>query len=247
MKAKTALLSIDYDFFIREDPLWDFGHSEGLNAGPLGGAIWFSRYMALDLFEETDPDTYADFQPIQIVEALRQKGFAFPEEKIPVGVGDSHRHALEYLTRLGQPDVLINIDAHHDCYEPRGEEVECDTWLTEMIDKWGVEVAQIYPGWKDQAWDPAPVRPMSIHAWPEWVPAKEGSPLVVQGIYVSRSGTWVPPHHDPGFLDMVDRIRSIGTVEVVEETPLRPHPHPRGVAEAHHRMRNLRHTPPPRR
>jgi hypothetical protein len=46
-------LSIDFDFFIKEDPMWDFGHNESilfLNFSPL----WQIRYADYDLVKETD-------------------------------------------------------------------------------------------------------------------------------------------------------------------------------------------------
>ena len=42
------ILSIDFDYFIREKILWDFGHSEE-QPGLFGDVVWQIRYGNVDL------------------------------------------------------------------------------------------------------------------------------------------------------------------------------------------------------
>lgn len=221
-----ALLSIDFDFFIREDPLWDFGHSETL-FGPhdlLGQAVWMIRYRGVALHQETDPARHADFLPKEILGALAGKGVHLAEGT-PITVADSHRHAFDDFMEYAHspPDMVLNLDAHHDLYPADGRGVQCDNWATHLVDEWSeaTKFVQIYPRWKNVEVDQDPSREVSTTRWADWKPEV---PISVAGVFVARSGSWVPPHHDEGFFRMLEALETKGELSFVEEVAKRKAP-----------------------
>jgi hypothetical protein len=187
-------LSIDFDWFIRDLPEWDFGHSERGMIARMQDVLWHSRYASFDLHAETDPARYADVHPLQFITALEARGMDLNHIERLV-VADSHRHAAEWAD--GQ---IVSIDAHHDLYKEVEDTVECDNWLVAAIDN-GAQATVVYPKWKPIADDPVPVRPAQQIQWADWHP----EPVRVAQVFVCRSSSWVPPHHDALFEAFVNQ------------------------------------------
>lgn len=197
-------LSIDFDFFIREKPMWDWGHKEGqtfYNFAPL----WLIRYsnLNLDIVKETNIDTYADFNPIDIVEALESKGFDLTGVK-ELGYGDSHVYAL-YAFKDTEAGVMINIDAHHDMW-PIGEYLDCGNWITFLI---SVElyssIRLVYPKWLNGSALKSLKMKKGSMSWD----MLDGTGLEVNRIYFCKSGSWVPPHHDKIYIAAFQELSKV--------------------------------------
>lgn len=213
-------LSIDFDFFVREDPMWDFGHSEHLPHQ----MVWPIRYRTTNLYKETDIETFADFQPGQTLNALRDKKLRLtPTEegeenrgqkvasKRQIGVADSHRHALNFFERFQPPDRLVSLDAHHDLFNE--EKPDCSNWLTHLMDRWNdTATTVVYPGWKDMDLDGEPIRNAQRMRWENWVPRESR----IRHIFLGRSAAWVPPHHDKQFLKLVAHLSGWGQLQELE-------------------------------
>lgn len=213
-EIKTVDLSIDFDFFIREDPLWDFGHSEV--EGPMGAffltTLWDVRYSTINLYEETDILKYADFRPQAIFTSLQRKG-VWLSDKAHAGFAESHKEALPFFRgALNPPDVFINVDAHHDLYsDPEGRTANCGNWLTALYDQWsshGTRFLQLYPRWKNMRNDGTPVRPIEMTTFKKWEGFKDAAYLI-RNVFFCRSGAWVPPHHDDAYFATVSMIAQL--------------------------------------
>lgn len=212
-KVKVVDVSIDFDFFVREDFLWDWGHTEHPIDSPMFMLfmqnIWDLRYREQNLHELTDMKKYADFKPQEIFTQLRDRGI-LAGDKMQLGISESHRDGLVHFGgALSPPDMFINIDAHHDLYtEPKERGVDCGNWITSLYDRWkpkkDVQFVQLYPVWQKRGSDATPVdqhananREVEAYYFHNWRGMK--GPGVIRNIFFCRSGEWVPPHHDECF------------------------------------------------
>ena len=197
---KTVDLSIDFDFFIREKAIWDFGHRE--NSLFLNG-IWDIRYSQIDLVRETDIKTFADFEPYQIMSKLEEKGLKITKNT-EFFLCESHLGIVTAF-RGNNADMLISMDAHHDmfggaiepCIEIDGSKIDCGSWLNFFTDKkYYKKVLIVYPKWKDINDDLGKLKiPHKIVKWDK-LPKND---YEVKRVFLCRSGCWVPPHHDKDF------------------------------------------------
>jgi hypothetical protein len=205
------------DFFTREDPLWDWGHNEE-NKALFLMMIWGIRYANLDLYTETDPAIYADFSPDfkSLFTALQGKGLYLDNHRTgQLGYADSHEWAYSFfLSKTRQffkrsqayrspPDVLLNIDAHHDCFGSRTQ-LHCGNWLRLYEQECpGTKIVQLYPKWKDPGDDAEPnCKAVEIHRMVDWPGLDEQHRI--RHVFICRSGCWTPPHHDDNFVKMVN-------------------------------------------
>ena len=223
---RIADVSIDFDFFVRENPYWDFGHVESRF---FLTQAWDIRYTAIDLFTETAYERYADFLPAQLTGQLQSKGYRFdalPKSKRRFGTAESHRHAFKFLRRSPPPDVLLSLDAHHDLWatDVTGPALAQD-WLVHLATKWTTtDIHVIYPAWKDMALDgPPSITGPTLHQWAAFPTATE--PTAIRHVFLCRSGAWVPPHHDPTVLALGSELYSLsGQYTEMEPMIVRPQP-----------------------
>ena len=194
------VLSVDFDFFVRENPMWDWGHNE--NSGLFGQVAWTIRYQSLKLYEECNPAIYADFKPNCLIGGLKSCGMSFADN-IKVGIADSHIHAYNFIKdEIGKCNV-INLDAHHDMFDDN-ENLDCSNWAKKLreegildkyfwvkpqhinendypdIKKWGV-TSNYYKRFREM----------------------KGLELKIDAVYFCRSSVWVPPHLDEQFEEMI--------------------------------------------
>lgn len=220
-KSKYIIdLSVDYDFFCREDPMWDWGHQE--SSVFESGVAWQARYMNMPVHRETSQLKYADVQPTALWESLRDVMVLTKVRKIQLA--DSHRHAFNFFHQEATPPThVVNIDAHHDFW-PRGvsegAEPAAENWAAYLYDRWHAvtRFVQVYPRWKDAALDgpTTPRREVVIeHALDDFkkslreLNTLHGSKPVVRNLFICRSPAWVPPHLDKGLLAMIKGITAM--------------------------------------
>jgi hypothetical protein len=200
-QREKVIISIDFDFFVREDLLWDFGHREE----PLFiDQVWnLARYPYIDLYEETDMITHADCLPIAFPYELSKRGFHF-SRKTRIGVGWSHKFAYNFF-RNAQSKTLFHFDAHHDCYTESGDAngITCGNWLIKLQDVKPLEtIIWVIPKWADNGYTEAKASMNDRRAkdlkklrFPEI----SNLPREVEAVYLAQSPAWVPPHHDEMF------------------------------------------------
>lgn len=209
-------LSIDFDFFIREEVMWNFGHSE---QSGLTGFQWMHRYSNINLWEETHPRTYADFMPYRIIQKLDAKNIRIPKGARIV-TADSHQHAFEVFEH-SRAARLVNIDAHHDCFSTLNTPLDCGNWVIHLrAGRPLLEVQQVYPKWKDTESERALLAmyaPDILRAaakWEDWRGLPE--PHDARCVFVCFSSAWVPPHHWTAFQSLVQLLSAHAETDPLE-------------------------------
>lgn len=221
------LVSVDFDYFVRELPKWDWGHGDenGGQADVYAYKAWYVRYITskIDIIKETDPKTHADFEPIRLLSKFRELGLKF-NDKTRLMIADSHADVYYFFKEM-QSNVMIHIDAHHDMYDDR-DEITCENWLANLTKiKENMEIYHVVPKWEKE-WYPSAKSKEEVlkkissaikneikqratirHVFFEGLSKFND---VVEGIFFCRSGSWTPPHLDQEFIDMV-KVFVIGT------------------------------------
>lgn len=235
MSASSPVIdiSLDFDYFIREEQAWDWGHRDSGNtrdAMIFKVILWQLRYQQLDLYNETDPAIHADYKPQDLLQQLFRKNLYVPKEKYAtIAIADSHRHAYDFFDKQVQPDILINIDAHHDLYVyDSGEGVNCGNWLTALRvnSRWSrankTSYVQIYPKWKDLKTEYPAALPINRTIWSNWQPPENS---ILRNIFLCRSSEWIAPHHDAAFLYVASMLKTFWPKTIVlEDLVVRPFP-----------------------
>ncbi len=208
-------LSIDFDYFIREKIIWDWGHSEDQERlSMFSNVIWPIRYGSIDIFKETNPKTYADFQPLEILKKLYNKGLNI-NHQTKLGIAESHEKAYPFFANGGNPHLLIHFDAHHDLYS-KGK-LNCGNWVYHMAKKYpNLKVLFVYPKWAKNEHLSNAEKDISKEILKD-VDIKyityEQLHVINQNInkiFICRSGVWTPVHFDPTFEMMIRLIASSG-------------------------------------
>lgn len=209
------LLSIDFDFFVRENPMWDWGHSETNKI--FHNVAWHSRYATNDVYTDCDIDKYANFFPEFILLETANKGFHLKKD-FNLYVADSHKEAYKVLEKLGKCRVY-NLDAHHDLYD--GKELDCGNWLTKGFKRGLVEEAfWIAPDWGTE-FEMLKFREVERKKYGKKLTLAYYNDFLVNktfdDVFVCRSSSWVPPHCDERFATMIRRLAlSTKNVEMLD-------------------------------
>lgn len=225
-------LSLDFDFFIREKMIWDWGHGEGEAMGEIfRHVIWEHRYGSrLNVFEETDIGTYADFDPCTVLGQLASRNLRTgnARSRKTVGVADSHLRAHDFFNdvwaRDRPPAMLLQLDAHHDSWQST-KKMHCGNWLSALMEQHpGVRYRQAYPKWKDPRDDGPPNVPAGVdfdmQHWSEF----KSEPMRLRHIFFCLSSAWVPPHHDAKFIEVVEWLAMVRKLSVLGDIPAREAP-----------------------
>jgi len=161
-------LSIDFDFFVYEDPSWEFGHSETQLGIDKAWTIRLAQHRIhkVDLLKEMTLRK-AKPTPGAFWKTLQKLGYRFDKTK-SVSVADSHKWAYHALRRRkGEPKTsetrIVHFDAHHDLfYSINGlvasvdnDDPSCENWHFMTLDKYPkLESLVVYPAWKGMHdWD----------------------------------------------------------------------------------------------
>lgn len=185
-------LTIDLDFFCREMPIWDWGHSELPDRVGIDDVIWMTRYSFpyFDLVAETDIKTHADCFPSQILYKLQEAGYNM-NRKTRLGIGWSHSLAYDFFKDM-EFDMLLNVDAHHDVFE--SSQLNCGSWIGKLHDLKPFDYKWVYPKWLESDTIRAIRKKKKFNF--DIIGLEKALKLRgdVVGIYIAQSPSWVPPH-----------------------------------------------------
>lgn len=191
-----TLLTIDFDFFVPEDPMWDMGHSE---SPFFMNFIWHTRANRMDEMKTNG----------------EEKGFwkrlqdAFKFETDTIHVSESHLEAFHLTPPLGR---IINIDRHHDVWEAVGNRVDCATWgLQAMRLRHAEGMTWVHPtdgGFETtMAGDYMEMVPPRYRKRIEPMTLQEAMVRLdgtrIDAVHVCRSAAWTPPWLDGAFSKFV--------------------------------------------
>ena len=182
-----SLLSVDFDFFVQEDPMWDLGHIENEFFMDF---MWKARPH---LFGQMKAEGHEGFW-----DRLRAS-FIFGDEAF---VSESHLEAHNLIKPFKQ---VILIDAHHDCWEKADPlNITCDSWAFYAAKEMKCDIIWVHPSWVDPQTMEVPgsvrgkVRTMTLDALLE-----NFSEYKIDTVHICRSGCWIPPWLDQEFIDFV--------------------------------------------
>jgi hypothetical protein len=220
MKHPPLILSIDWDFFIKEDPKLDMGHREIPIFLETMWAIRLAGWMATREAESIEDVTpFTGPSPERFVMKL---GTTFGYKHLLfgnalVGCAESHAALPQLLDKLGLKDGdkcdVVNIDAHHDCgYGDNLDNAEfkdkfdCGSWVPHLHARGMLNsMTQCYPDWRFK--HPECSRethknikerlPVTFQFLSRMKPRAFNRPIAA--IFLCRSGCWSPPCYDDKF------------------------------------------------
>lgn len=232
-----VLLSIDYDFFWREEASWDFGHSE--SGGFMEEIIWSIRTSGFppEISLQTEMEKGVSPGPEQFWGCLEKMGFDLSGAHLTAS--NSHAYAAKAflsIDPIGEVGRIVNFDAHHDLGYPkpfskdfsnvrkmwRKGTVEAGSWLGLLMVLHGYSVDIVYPTWKGiQETKPSfkETRKAKLHVFDGSV--VEGGRVV--GLHIAKSPGWSPPWGDDRFISFVHKAERLtgNKVKIMGENPLK--------------------------
>lgn len=215
MKRPKLILSVDWDFFIEQDPKLEISNRE---SEVFLETLWAIRFATW----KTRGETPEQNMPM----TLSVPGFLnslFARCNFPSASATAESHAL-IVTWLDKhfrgPFEIINFDAHHDIYygKASGAELEagrhsCENWAMRLLmDRKLEKYTVVYPDWRlkkgfaegsfEQIMDlrcPAGMESrIRYDYWSNWA-KKIDARRRPEGIFLCRSGCWSPPCYDQEF------------------------------------------------
>jgi hypothetical protein len=207
----NTALSIDFDYWIPEDPAMDFGHRE---APFYINHLWVSRladFAALDkdLQELLHIDRTLAPQPQELYDFLKKRRIRFLKTR--TAVAESHASVIDFLQDL--PDLnLIHVDAHHDLGYHGPEHLNpanCDNWVRYLHNL--RRLLLIYPEWrKQERYDledaihgVEALRKQGVEVEVAYGLDAMPKNITLKRLFFCRSGAWTPPWTDGFFMEMV--------------------------------------------
>lgn len=222
-------LSVDFDYFCREEEKWEFGHGEHALYLSLAWQIRTAQFLTHGSSLRQDMSLrYARPYPRAFWRSLNKLGYRFNKVKHVI-VADSHRWGYLILNEkwLGKADGtrLVHFDAHHDLvynvsafkHAMETNVPGCDNWhLMTLLHHPELQSLIVYPPWKGlRDWENTVLTYEKVNATyasdvismlrSKTEPCVWGDPKVaqaagdVEAIFICRSGGWVPPWHDVAF------------------------------------------------
>jgi len=206
-KKNKIVLSIDFDFFFKEDISFDWGHRE--NAMFIE-AIWPIRAMHLiangvDLVKDVgitgNPDEFA----AQLID-LKWKF----KRNFSLSIAESHASAYHAL-KDNKDLEIINIDAHHDISYGQLDKLDCGNWIGRLAMEGKVKkVTFVYPEWRkieenyDYPSEEALAKMEELGVELDIVYGIHSTHArKVDEVFIARSGAWVPPWTDDNFYKFI--------------------------------------------
>jgi len=187
----TTLLTVDWDYFIDEDPMWDLGHKESAVHLDL---VWKTRGELIKKMSTTGAEKkFWKKLPVTT--------------DCPVWASDSHVFAYEFAKQV---DHVLLVDRHHDCWPAENGRIECDTWLGEWLRrKLSRRVTWLRPKNVKMIYD-VPERFSSRFTVIDDITAIQ--PCKAEMIHICRSGCWCPPWLDIDFVNFIKALRPVKDV-----------------------------------
>ena len=223
-KYRPLFLSVDWDFFVPEDELWDWGHQEN---GLFIEAMWQFRLADFfakgkDLRKEMALAT-CDPGAKEFWRTMERLGYKITKQT-EVTVGESHAQAAGPFIHAagGKPIDVLHFDAHADSGYGKPDEVvkrvraalqkgqtDCGSWLLALAMSVPTNVTYVYPKWKGlKEWaqfegdKDARLKEFSDYqavVYDEDDMVEACPPRPVSHVFICRSGAWTPPWLDEEF------------------------------------------------
>jgi hypothetical protein len=214
MKKKRAMLTVDWDYFVPEDPfIHDFGHRENLMFLQW---VWGTRTSFIDDIVATD-DHKNFWSEIQKNNTLTGN---------VVNASESHLEAYRVAVD-SQHHTIVTVDAHHDVWpyvdSDTEVKIECGSWLRFWLDsntaRRAYWVCADYN--REYAEDHGHERLALVDS------LDDIRDFVFSTTHVCRSGCWTPPWLDYRFQAFVNSgkfgyIRTLGAEEDESWDPMKP-------------------------
>lgn len=213
IKEKTVkVLSIDFDYFQIVDMETMHNYPDGRDNKPaLSEIIWAMRCSeSPELFDVGFNDEEYD----KLLSLLGKQN-----NKTPVLISYSHRDIYDFIREVcpsDSPLEVVNIDMHHD-YSNGNEELDCGNW-----------VSHLQKEYKNFKWRWI-ANPIST----EMYEANELDNLVAKSIsslkeekfdviFLCRSDTWLPPHLDSRFHNLLEYFSNVFTKVKASNLVMKP-------------------------
>lgn len=200
------ILSIDFDYFLPNTDLYDWGHIENQF---MVNFIWQLRVTSINFktkasaVDEVMPDNRLLLNFFDRVVAGKPKYGFF--------VCESHSALYKIVKFFNSPIYLTNYDAHHDFgYKNlKHNLITCENWA-KVLNGEGLikEYKLFYPPWRRD--DPeSKINNKIINVQYGIQKRKNKFDL----IFVCRSGAWTPSWVDHLWIDFIERLKGPGIVE----------------------------------
>jgi hypothetical protein len=202
-----CVVSIDFDFFVKEDPMLDMGHRE---TSLFLETMWEIRMTSWAARGKTAQQMMPMPESVpQFVTRLR-KLFDIPFSRVPAFSSESHAALPKMLKGLDITECdMVNFDAHHDIAYGRAASLktkfDCGSWAGHLIETGVVKsYEQVYPTWRrkfpelsKQSMAKMALRwGADFHYGDAYAPPTRRK---VDAVFLCRSGCWVPPVYDKDF------------------------------------------------
>jgi hypothetical protein len=194
MKSNGVVLTVDWDFFVPEDPMWDIQHKEAL--------FWLDPLWSLarmNLIEEM----ITNGQECGFWDWVRSWADI---DGAALFVSDSHSCAYPVVQNAKQ---VILVDAHHDCWPSKMlNVVQAHDWLGYWLEQSPSRKAiWIHPDDAFHSAYPLPLNKINVVSEIPYKP-KSMENVRLDVIHVCRSGCWTPPWLDQAFVDFLAEIEA---------------------------------------
>ena len=177
------LLSVDFDYFFHEDPMWSWDHHENFSE-QLANVIWHTRAADFITHDKPLPELTGQQRDFWSRVTLPKRARVYIDES-----HDAIRHLFD------KPwDEIVSVDAHHDAgydIKRRGRAPDCGNWVLDALN-YGATVQVLYPTWRHQHREGRQPRRGGLR-----IGFDTGGHLgKFDAVFVCRSGAWVPPWCD---------------------------------------------------
>ncbi|MDE2098313.1 MAG: hypothetical protein KGL39_13755 [Patescibacteria group bacterium] len=223
------IISVDWDYFVKEDARLDWGHSEN---GFFLNQAWALRRMdfhgAIGSGETPKVTDLTKLVPFLGNEKLVGV-MGFVGQVKMVAVAESHLAILQLLDGKRGPHEIYNVDAHHDLgyNDDPGKDrsrVNCGSWGKYLHNLGKVKSwTQCYPTWRMESAEDFPKLPNTSQVFSDdpVLNMPRGFVGKVDALFICRSGCWVPPEYDKRFTALCESLtvkplpeRSVNTGEL---------------------------------
>lgn len=185
--VRRVILTVDWDFFVPEDVLWDMGHAET----PLHLSIlWITRGELVDKMK-TDGNEKSFW-------SLLKSKFEFNVDKIHIA--DSHLSMLDVVRKDCQDEIIL-FDAHHDCWPIKKKHIDCSNWARECL-RAGIQVTWVYP--EHCNCETPRIDGLTSLSYKEFL-ARDWD-VFVEVLHSCRSGCWTPPWLDDNYQNFINEL-----------------------------------------